>query len=180
MSRAGVEDHDGAVSDSAIEIRRVAPGEWRAMRDLRLRSLAEDPEAFSTELAEAKSRPEESWRGLVDGKRGDDQAIFVAVDRGQFVGMVAGFVPDADPGVVYVGQMWTAPEARRAGIGIRLLCAVVAMAGDRAVRLAVMRGNDAARTLYESAGFVPDDRPPLPDDPCPEELHMVREPAIAD
>ena len=51
----------------------------------------------------------------------------------------------------------TLPEARRQGVARRLLAELVAAAraaGGRRVTLEVARSNAAARTLYESAGFV--------------------------
>lgn len=42
-------------------IRRFASDEWRMYRDLRLRSLADSPDAFVTTLAQAQKRPEEEW-----------------------------------------------------------------------------------------------------------------------
>jgi GNAT superfamily N-acetyltransferase len=98
----------------------------------------------------------------------------VAVVDDRFVGLVSGYEPEDDPGCVHLVQMWTAPEIRRRGLGRRLVEVVVDFAGSRPVRLAVIRGNDGARLLFETLGFVPDDRPPLPGDPCTEELHYIR------
>jgi ribosomal-protein-alanine N-acetyltransferase len=55
------------------------------------------------------------------------------------------------------------PEARRQGIGARLLDAVMTVAvarGARAAFLEVSVGNTAARALYEQAGFTPVGRRP--------------------
>ena len=44
---------------------------------------------------------------------------------GAFVGLIGGYEIDADPGCVHLVQMWTAPEARRQGVGRRLVEAVL-------------------------------------------------------
>ena len=50
--------------------------------------------------------------------------------------------------------MWTEPRQRGRGIGLALLEAAVAYCGEHEIRLSVTDGNDAARRLYERAGFV--------------------------
>src|SRR4051794_36466500 len=65
-----------------MEIRRVHPGEWRALRDLRLRALLDAPEAFGGTYEESSARPDERWiewaRALAES---DQQALFVAADK---------------------------------------------------------------------------------------------------
>lgn len=160
-----------------IEIRRIVAHEWRELREVRLRALAEAPDAFATTLAEAAARSDDEWRRFGSLTASSDRSSsFVAVADGRFVGLVGGYEPDDDLGCVHLVQMWTAPEARRRGVGRRLVEAVLGFADGRPVRLAVVRDNDAARQLYESMGFVADERPPLRDDPCLDELHYVRRP----
>jgi ribosomal protein S18 acetylase RimI-like enzyme len=70
--------------------------------------------------------------------------------------------PDAgpEPGRVgYIAALYVHPDAAGAGVGRRLLeHAVTALAADgyRAVTLWVFAGNERARGLYASAGFLPD------------------------
>ena len=61
--------------------------------------------------------------------------------------------------------MWTAPDARRAGVGALLVRAVVDWAteiGSSSIGLWVTRGNGPAAALYESLGFRRDRRLPTP------------------
>lgn len=54
-----------------IFVRRVRAEESEALRDLRLRALADAPEAFSTTLAQAGRRSEAEWQAAVErGARG--------------------------------------------------------------------------------------------------------------
>lgn len=160
---------------AGIAVRRIRGGEWAELRDLRLRALADAPDAFATTHAEAEALPDSHWRQAVPVRAtSTTQSTFVAVDGRRFVGLVGGYEPDHDLGCVHLVQMWTAPETRRRGVGRMLVGAVIEFAAARPVRLAVVRGNDRARLLYEDMGFVPDERPPLPGDPCPDELHYIR------
>ena len=169
--------HAGDMGDE-IEVRRIRPDEWAELKDVRCRALADAPGAFLTTLAEAEALPDEQWQAVTPERATSDvNAAFVAVAAdAAFVGLVGGFEIAADPGSVQLVQMWTAPEARRRGVGRRLVDAVIDWAGDRPVRLSVIRGNDGAQALYESMGFVLDDRPPYEGDPCVDEIHMVRDP----
>ena len=71
--------------------------------------------------------------------------------RREPVGIAGAFQTD---GRYHVISMWTSPRRRGTGVGRALLEAAVAFAGDADVLLSVTDGNDAARHLYESYGFV--------------------------
>jgi ribosomal protein S18 acetylase RimI-like enzyme len=138
-----------------MEVRRVRPDEWRALRDLRLRALQDTPTAFGGTYAASAARPDDWW---VDWARGsaeaETQALFVAADGGRLVGLAGTFREERD-WVVF--SMWVEPAYRGAGAGHALLERVVAFARERGateILLSVTDGNDAARALYERYGFV--------------------------
>ncbi len=145
------------------EVRRVRAEEWEALRDVRLRALGDAPLAFSTTLAEAKLRNDAWWREAASrGARGDSWITFVADEDGRLVGMATGLFPDedlaapGDPSLASLMQMWVAPEARRGGIGRRLVERVLAWADDRGartVRLNVVLAVPGAIAFYRSLGF---------------------------
>lgn len=129
-------------------IRLAAPDDWADWRLLRQRSLAEDPDAFSssTLMWTGDNDTEERWRArLAEGP------CFIAYDDGRPVGMVAGWAVDD---ATQLTSMWVAPEARRRGIGRELIARVVDWAADRPLSLRVMDGNQTAITAYERQGFV--------------------------
>ena len=132
-----------------FEIRRVAPDEWAAFRDVRLAALAEAPGAFAATLDMEAGYDERRWR-----ERVGRSAFFLAWDGDRPVGMVGGY--RQDDGGWHVISMWVAPQARGAGLAERLIDAVAGHArGQNASTLTlwVTDGNDRARAFYRRVGF---------------------------
>lgn len=142
-----------------VTIRPFAAHEWPAYRDLRLRALADAPDAFGATLAAEAARPGGEWaERLGAAARARTALPLLAEVGGEPVGLAWGRVEPADPDAVGLYQMWVAPEARGRGVGEQLLNAVVEWAegtGARRVALGVTCGDTAARRLYARAGFVP-------------------------
>jgi GNAT superfamily N-acetyltransferase len=131
-------------------IRQLEPAEWRLLRDLRLRALADAPGAFAATLEQARAFSDDEWRRRAAGWRAAGDAVFVSGRDGMVVG-----VRDGDN--AWLGAMWVAPERRREGIGLALAVAVVGWArswGAKRVLLGVAEGNGPAAALYERLGFV--------------------------
>jgi ribosomal protein S18 acetylase RimI-like enzyme len=136
-----------------LEVRRVQADEWEPLREVRLRSLADAPEAFATTHAEAAARSERWWREWAARAATDvRQAIFLAWDGTEAIGIGGAY---GGPARFDVVSMWTDPAWRGRGVGAALLQAAIAFAGDAPVFLSVTENNDAARRLYERHGFVP-------------------------
>jgi len=145
-----------------MEIRRTTRADWRAFRDLRLRALATDPDAFGATLAEASGRSDDEWR---DRAEPADGVVFLAGADGGFVGMAMGGPAPGRPDAAGLYGMWVAPEARGQGLGAALIEAVEGWArsvGYAFIGLGVTTGNEAAIRLYERQGFADiGDRYPL-------------------
>lgn len=139
------------------EVRTVAPGEWPLWRDLRLRALADAPEAFGSSLAEWEKADERRWRRRLEEVPFNVVAVVDDVPIGQASGTAAG-----EDRRVELISMWVAPEARGAGVACALVDAVAEWArgaGAIEVRLSVRRANEHAIRLYERTGFVQVDEP---------------------
>jgi GNAT superfamily N-acetyltransferase len=150
-----------------MEVRRSGAADWEELRDLRLRALADAPDAFASTLAREAAFPEEVWRERAQGGR--RSANLIAREDGAAVGMAAIFAAPGAPGSVQLVAMWVDPRHRRRGVAMALIEQAVRWA-DRwqanEVLLWVADHNSAARTLYERAGFRPaGERQPLPSDP---------------
>lgn len=136
-----------------MDVRRVTAGDWELFRELRLRALADAPDAFGRTLAEAEEQAPAQWRELVAGPG----PRLVVLEAGAPVAMGGVFAPEGESRAMVWG-MWTAPDARGRGHGARVLRALVAWCreqGRRDVLLHVTEGNEAARALYLAHGFEP-------------------------
>lgn len=136
------------------------------MKDVRLRALQEDPDAFGSTYDRESLEDESSWHRWITGwPDTEDQALFAAVQDGAWFGMALGVRWRERPEEANVYAMWVDPARRRSGAGRSLLDAVVGWARDSGAAGAVLRvaeANEPARTLYERAGFVDTrDREPL-------------------
>lgn len=136
-----------------VEVRRLLSADAATYRAVRLEALRLAPEAFSATL-EGESAEPLSWFAA----RLDRSAVFGAFASGELVGVAGWFERDgpkqSHKGVL-VG-MYVRPGSRRAGIGRRLVGAVVEDARGRVelLQLSVVSGNEAARRLYARLGFV--------------------------
>lgn len=138
-------------------VRLFVPAEWRTYRELRLRSLADSPDAFGRTLAEEESRSDEEWaERLRAGCASGTECPLVAEVGAIPVGLAWGRFPNpSDLDNAFLFQMWVDPSFRRHGLGRRLLSAVTTWAqrsGARYLNLGVTCGTPAMR-LYESEGF---------------------------
>jgi GNAT superfamily N-acetyltransferase len=134
---------------SRLAVRRLRPDDWEEFRRIRLRALAQAPEAFSSTLAQAIRLGEADWRGRLDAR-----AQFIAIAGREAVGTAGGIETDGRAELI---SMWVDPVARGSGVGSRLVSAVVEWARTRAhssLWLWVVQGNQAAQRLYEGQGFT--------------------------
>jgi ribosomal protein S18 acetylase RimI-like enzyme len=147
-----------------MEVRRTRTTDWEELRELRIRALADAPDAFSSTLEEAMTLPEAVWREWAEG--GPASVDFLAREDGLAVGMVAIFVEPSTPKRTQLVAMWVDPRHRRRGIARALIDQALRWSAERQAReviLWVTDSNTAARTLYEQAGFRPTgERQPLP------------------
>lgn len=145
-----------------LSVRSLTAAEWELYRAVRLRALADAPDAFGSTLEEEAVLPAAHWEArLVAAAGADDLARslpLVARLAGESVGLAWGRIEESAPEAAHLYQMWVAPEARGAGVGRRLLQAVVdwAIASNaRSLSLCVTRGDTPATRLYRAAGFEP-------------------------
>jgi ribosomal protein S18 acetylase RimI-like enzyme len=142
--------------------------DWEALRQLRLRALADAPDAFASTLEEEVAFPAEVWRQRAEG--GPESANFIAREGGVDVGLAAVFAEPDVPGRMHLVSMWVDPRYRRRGVARALVDQAVRWAAERRAReviLWVADQNTAARRLYERLGFRPTgERQPLPSNPA--------------
>ena len=129
---------------SSARIRRLAPADAGAYRELRLAALANHPQAFGSSHEDEVRFDDDRWYQRLSG--GADLATFGAAVDGQLVG-TATCVRESHRKerhrACLVG-MYVTPAARGRGIGAQLVTAVISHARDHGVD---------QLELYERAGF---------------------------
>ncbi len=166
-----------------MQVRRFRPGDGPILRDLRLRALAEAPDAYSSTLSQESGRPLEAWeeRALA-GARADDQVGFFAFEAGRPVGMVRGYFDDEEGKPTSsisspCGSTREPAAAAPAGRSPTPSSPGHASARARLVKLWVTTTNGPAVPLYERCGFRKTGAiEPLPSNPALTVARMEREP----
>lgn len=143
-----------------IEIVELGPAHVEEWRALRLRALADAPEAFLSSVEQAAAQPIAELAERFSAEANVEAPIFGAFREGTLVG-TAGLGRQDRPKTRHSATIWgvfVASEARGLGIGDALIAAAVArarrMPGLERITLIVTASNDAARRIYERAGFV--------------------------
>lgn len=135
---------------------RALPADWERVRSIRLRSLADAPDAFASELADELQLTDDQRRSRSEN---DGVAQFLALSAdGEAVGLAVGAPYKGAAQTAGLFAMWVAPAARNCGIGAALVQAVIDWAHSekhRRILLDVGTTNAPAIRLYESCGFAP-------------------------
>lgn len=159
-----------------MTVRVTRDEDWPELRRVRLRALADTPEAFASTLAEERDLPEDRWHGWATPT--DSSANFFAIEDAGPRGMVAVFREPENPALAHLVAMWVDPAFRRRGIGGTLIDAVVQWSRDHdaeQVHLWAVESNTSANELYRVHGFVPTGRrQPHPSDPSVTEVELSR------
>jgi ribosomal protein S18 acetylase RimI-like enzyme len=124
---------------------------------MRLRCLADSPDAFGSTLAEEQERSPQAWAArLAAAAVSEHDYPLIAEQDGLPVGLLWAKADAADASVINLFQMWVAPESRGRGIAGALLREAIGWARSRSARvvqLGVTRADTPAVRLYARAGF---------------------------
>ena len=141
-------------------IQRLTDHDVEAFRELRLRALKENPEAFGASYEEVAAQHLSIMAQRLQPSDAAAYNFILGVFDGALVGMV-GFRREQSAKSRHKGVIWgmyVAGEARGRGVGRPLIGQAVAKArtqpGLEQITLAVVTTNEAARQLYLSLGFV--------------------------
>jgi GNAT superfamily N-acetyltransferase len=143
-----------------MEIRLLEARDAGAYWQLRLQSLRDEPQAFSSSYETALAMPDaEKQKTFSSRITGPDNFIFGAFEGNKLVG-TAGFAEETGPKTRHKAMLWgmyVAPEARYQGTGQALLKQLIKQAssieGVEQIYLGVVTTQAAARRLYVRLGF---------------------------
>jgi ribosomal protein S18 acetylase RimI-like enzyme len=167
--------------NESIRVRQIQSWEGAALRDIRLRAIADRPDAFAVSLAQTLAETDEGWTSWATRSAlGDAHILYVAEDSGTWIGMVGGMpaMPNGEAGAELI-SLWVDPAYRGHGLGRHLVEQIISWGRDHRVRqleLWVTTHNTAAIELYRKSGFRDEGKSqPSPSDASLSELRMVHE-----
>jgi RimJ/RimL family protein N-acetyltransferase len=141
-----------------MEIRRLTPKDAVQYRELRLKSLQENPEAFLVTYNHEVSKPIEDTQNKL--QMSNSRFTLGSFDKQELVGMVT-FVREQHLKTIHKGNiyaMYVSPTYRGEKIGKALITALITRArlfeGLEQIGLTVISDNIAAKQLYGSLGFT--------------------------
>lgn len=138
-------------------VRRLKIGEGGLYRGVRLASLLDSPDAFSTRYENAVARSYQSWIDQADASAaGSDRATFIVVED-RPVGVAALYRDCKNFDVGELIQMWVAPEKRGSSTATDLLRQIFIWAGANGfsrMKAEVMFCNPRALAFYRKSGFT--------------------------
>ena len=146
-------------------IRPLQASEWPQYRAMRLRALADSPDAFGSTWAAEVQRPDVLWQERLQLALASNQdlPLCAVIDAPtnkpsatQMAGLLWAKVDAEDARLVHLFQMWVAPEQRGQGIGGQLLAHARRWAEAQCAHsmlLGVTCGDTPALRLYARMGF---------------------------
>ncbi|OGE87551.1 MAG: hypothetical protein A3J07_04915 [Candidatus Doudnabacteria bacterium RIFCSPLOWO2_02_FULL_49_13] len=153
-----------------VNIVQLSPDQWTILRDMKLRSLEQEPIAFEDPVEARKkylTRPEAVWREILSGKihggrKGASIYVFAQDPSApeKYAGMVSAIIPETRQArkLATVQSMYVDAEGYRGqGIGKKLLADLLEKLKARGdvgkVELQVVVTQGPAIALYKSLGF---------------------------
>jgi ribosomal protein S18 acetylase RimI-like enzyme len=129
----------------------VTPADWKELRSVRLRALANAPKAFVSEHSREAGWLEEDWRSAIQQAR-----WVVARTAHGVIGVARSSQDPESPERRYIEAVWVAPEFRRLGVGRRLVCWLIDRERKSEIKemlLWVIDSNVNAQGFYFRMGF---------------------------
>ena len=132
-----------------IAVRVLDESEWSLYRDVRLRALAESPDAFTATLADEADRDDQFWR---DRMTRSDRLL---AKRGSVSQGIVSLGPyEQDPSAAEVFGLYVVPDARGTGVSWRLVEAAATLASQKGYpQLYYWVGTDNARAIGFAKNF---------------------------
>jgi ribosomal protein S18 acetylase RimI-like enzyme len=142
--------------EESVQISILAPHQWQEYKEIRLKALQAEPDAFAWTYEELAQKPDEYWKERVSLETG---FYFIARRGNQNVGTAGLHLKSngADDGTASIVGVFVDKAFRRRGIGQSLLNAILDTVREydqiEKVRIVVKETQDPAKALYKKMGF---------------------------
>lgn len=141
-----------------LQLKPVLPEDWRRLKDIRLRALADAPEAFGTTLVQAQAYSDAEWQARARRfSESPPAAGCLASVNGVPCGMASAFPSAEGTHAAELTAFWVAPEQRGQGVAdamVTLLIRWVAAQGFAVLEAGVVEDNHRAIAFYKRVGFT--------------------------
>lgn len=149
----GTDRLDSSEVPANVEVVDLTPELWEVYKEIRLRGLQEDPQAFGRSYEEELAFPDEKWK-----ERADNKFNTLAMERGKPIGTMGAYISKEDGvQVAYIVGVYVVSEARGKKVGSllmqRVLEKIELTPNVSVIRLSVNKDQLAAVGLYERFGF---------------------------
>lgn len=140
-----------------LEIVTLDPTDWEIYKNLRLRALKEDPQAYYSTYADNVTRPNDFWMArLNDAAKGQTQWLVFAKLQRKVVGMMGAFA-EKEIDNAHIISVYVAPEARGQGISKLLMHDLISkIKQNKLIKKITVEVNPIqlpAFNLYKNSGF---------------------------
>ena len=136
-----------------VHVSIASADQWEDVRDVRLRALTADPDAFGATLAQESAFGPDDWRAFIDSCY-----VLVARVNGVIGAMITVDTTRHDGGTdAWLGGLWVDPTYRSQGLFRALIAFIDAHAAThqwRSLALGVFVENVAARAVFRAVGFT--------------------------
>ena len=130
---------------------------WQLYKSIRLETLKQEPQAFSSTHKDALTYPDSKWKEILN----DNQSVYLLVSKETHVigvGRITFSDPDELDYVAVLGGIYINIAHRKRGMGQKLIEHLIDIAKQRenikTVKLDVKKTQLAAINLYAKLGFV--------------------------
>jgi len=154
------------VQRNLMSIVRPSSNQWQTLRDLKIRSIIQDPIAFADPVPERtkyEKRSQDEWMAVLSGKmsggRPGESIVLFAQDGNKYVGLITAIIPQqsGDKQVATVQHTFVDKDHRGKGLGEDLLKTLIEQLKLKdniaSVQLDVVTTQIAAMALYKKLGF---------------------------
>jgi ribosomal protein S18 acetylase RimI-like enzyme len=134
-----------------ISFKKVSPDDWQKFREIRLKGLQTDPQAFGGTFQSESQEGEEYWKERFS----NPERCFYAAEEGNIFVATAGSKKIAEDNWMIVA-VYTLPEFRGKNISKELINQIIGEAkktGASKVSLMVNPQQESAVNLYKKMGF---------------------------
>ena len=142
----------------AIHLKKLSESDWKLFREIRLRALKEDPQAFGSNYKKENKYTEELWRNRLSG---ESCAVFGVFDGKKLIGMTGVKVDQNDDleRKGYFWGSWLEPSYRKKGISKLMYAERLKWAKDHptlnVIRASYWVSNKASEKAMIGSGFKP-------------------------